>query len=586
MVPSLRSTPNRSDSPYRGLLFALLLSSLTTPALGQVTSLEVTGPSASYFGSAIAGIGDVDGDGHDDIAVGSYFAQNLRGQVEVFSGKTGQRLRLHPGHAAQERFGETVAAVGDLNGDGVPDYAAAARRAGVESGSPTGEVRAYSGLSGDLMYVWSGPSEGDQLGSSLAGAGDVNGDGFADIIAGALTSDAGGSGSGRVLVFSGQDGALLHSIPGSAPHDELGTSVGGAGDVDADGFADFIAGATGHDGSGDRSGAAFVFSGASGEILHTYLGDEPGDLMGLAVAGLGDIDHDGFDDVAVSSFGSASATTGGAAGSVRVFSSREGSVHFSASGSSPGDWFGQRLACAGDVDGDGVLDLVAGSYRVSAGGPFAGGAHVLSGASGATLLLIRGPGPQAFTAWAVAGGGDTNGDGFDEVLVGTLRDTTVPGSAGSVKAYSRPLPSTGIACLGQANSSGGRASLSLEGSTAAALNSLSLVAGDLPRSSTVVFLNSRAFGVTAAPMIGASRSRGHLCLSASNLAGLGRHRPISADAGRTARLAIDLTDVPSAGPGYRTSILAGETWFWQGWYRDRTSFGLSNFTDALAVTLY
>ena len=161
------------------------------------------------------------------------------------------------------------------------------------------------------LYTFNGDAAGDMLGFPVAGAGDVNKDGYLDFVVGAPQLFSPGPGSARVL--SGADGAILYTFYGDSVGDTFGGSVAGAGDVNKDGYADVIVGAP-----NNGTGFARVLSGADGTILYTFYGDSVGDTFGQSVVGAGDVNKDGYADIIVGAYGDDD--NGAESGSARVFS--------------------------------------------------------------------------------------------------------------------------------------------------------------------------------------------------------------------------------------------------------------------------
>ncbi|MCH7879476.1 MAG: FG-GAP repeat protein [candidate division Zixibacteria bacterium] len=207
-------------------------------------------------------------------------------------------LYVFTGEAVDDMFGYSVSGAGDVNNDGFADLIVGAFQNDA-GGNEAGRAYVYSGRTGGLLHTFTGEAVGDVFGGSVSGAGDVNNDGFADLIVGAFNNDAGGNSAGRAYVYSGQTGALLHTFTAEAADDWFGVSVSGAGDVNNDGFADLIVGAWTNDAGGSDAGRAYVYSGQTGTLLHTFTGEAASDVFGFSVSGAGDVNNDGFADLIV-----------------------------------------------------------------------------------------------------------------------------------------------------------------------------------------------------------------------------------------------------------------------------------------------
>ncbi len=335
------------------------------------------------FGWSVSGAGDANGDGYDDLIVGATgddSAGTNSGSARILSGMDGSILRTFNGDGAFDELGYAVSGAGDVNGDGYDDQIVGVPFESNSAGA--GFARVFSGLDGSTLYAFSGDNLQDRFGFSVSGAGDVNADGHDDLIVGATDDDNNGAGSGSARVFSGMDGSVLHTLNGDSAGDAFGTSVSGAGDVNDDGYDDLIVGASGDDNNGTDSGSARVFSGLDGSILYTFEGgtysvngEILGDLFGESVSGAGDVNEDGYDDVIV---GAGFDDNGGIwSGAARVFSGLDGSLLYTFSGDSGLDFFGSAVNDAGDVDGDGIADLVVGARYDDDIGAGSGSARVI-----------------------------------------------------------------------------------------------------------------------------------------------------------------------------------------------------------------
>lgn len=306
--------------------------------------------SQSRFGSSIAVLGDVDGDGRADPIIGAPNESGV-GRASVFSVATGQLLWFHAGGTAGGRFGASVARIGDVNGDGVPDAAV-----GGPSDVGPGSVRILSGTNGALIREIPGGATNGDFGASVASAGDVNADGHADLLVGDPLDTAGTSG-GSVTAFSGATGAVLFRVDGQNPGDRYGASLAGVGDVNGDGVADFAT--SGWNTYGTQAiGYVDALSGVNGARLQRFDFDLS-DTRGARVSAIGDWNHDGRAEVAFSATGSDVYLPH--TGSAFVWSVLENTILYRTHGLQPGLDHGLGLGGLGDVDGDGWVELGVGA---------------------------------------------------------------------------------------------------------------------------------------------------------------------------------------------------------------------------------
>ena len=327
----------------------------------------------------------------------------------------------HPLRLSFTGFASSVAAVGDLDGDGVADYLVGAYEHYWQQNLNQGRAFVFSGESGkvlltlDLPY----PQQGAAFGGAVAAAGDIDQDGIPDLFVGAF----GQGGSGRAFVFSGKTGSLIRTLqaPQRQYGDGFGWSVAALGDLTADRVPELLVGAFGQEGEG----RAFVFDGQTGKLLRTLAPPPPLDsaAFGWSVAGAGDLDQDGLPDILVGApytpIGEISVQ-----GRVFAFSGRTGKLLYALTDPFPraGEGFGWRVASAGDLNEDGVPDILIGApYKTGEGTRSEGAAFVFNGANGALLFSLRNPGLyKSYSGFglSVAPSPDINGDGIPEILVG------------------------------------------------------------------------------------------------------------------------------------------------------------------------
>ncbi|MEW5795241.1 MAG: thrombospondin type 3 repeat-containing protein [Candidatus Zixiibacteriota bacterium] len=414
-----------------GILAAAAVPSGAHGACDYATYIFFGEDNFADFGSSVQFAGDVNNDGYDDIVIGAPVAgDNESGEVYVYSGRTGRLLRHLLGAAALDKFGAAVSTAGDVDGDGYDDLLIGAPdNDAVASGA--GRAYVYSGQNWTLLYSLNGQAANDHFGFSVAYAGDVNGDSNPDVIVGATGNSAGGTAAGRAYVYSGPTGSLIWTFTGPATASQLGNAVSGAVDVNNDTFDDLIVGAYFHNAG---TGRVYVYSGADATVLHTFNGAATFDGFGFSVAGLRDINADGYDDVIVGARNHDFAATD--AGRVYVYSGQTGGIIWTFDGVGVQDYFGVSVARAGDVNSDGIDDILAGGYGYNQDGVADRGlARIFSGQTGSLLFEFIGVDTTEWFGFAVAGGGDASGDGRAEVIVGALLEDSGGNDAGAAYLF-------------------------------------------------------------------------------------------------------------------------------------------------------
>jgi len=405
------------------------------------------------FGYSVSTAGDVNGDGYSDVIVGAYsndIGGTDAGRVYIFFGSTSMDNTADvtmTGVTAGDRFGISVSTAGDVNGDGYSDVIVGAT---LSDAGGTDAGRSYIYFGGTSMdntadVIMTGEAANDQFGVSVYTTGDVNGDGYSDVIVGAPWNDAGGSNAGRSYIYFGgtsMDNTADVTMTGEAAGDFFGYSVSTAGDVNGDGYSDVIVGARLNDAGGTDAGRSYIyFGGASVDNIAdvTMTGVTSGDLFGTSVSAAGDVNGDGYSDIIVSA--NVNDAGGSNAGRVYIFfggTSMDNIADVIMTGEAAGDLFGSSVSTAGDVNGDGYSDVIVGAHSNDAGGSGAGRAFLyLNSLTGPDIPdeFFTGEAADDYFGYSVSTAGDVNGDGYSDVIIGAYRNDAGGSIAGRTYIY-------------------------------------------------------------------------------------------------------------------------------------------------------
>ena len=545
------------------------------PFLSGPTWTATSGQAGSEFGVSVAGAGDVNGDGFDDVLVGARFFDNGQedeGRAFLYLGSP-SGPSLAPDWFAESdqedaEFGFSVSGAGDVDGDGFDDILVGARL--FDSGQEDeGAAFLYLGSPSGPSLTWDWIAESDQalaqFAYSVAGAGDLNGDGFDDVIVGARYFSNGQAREGRAFMYFGSASGLSFGPDRIAEGDQdlayFGTSVSGAGDVNGDGFVDVMVGAPGYSATEPFEGRVFLYLGSAGgpSFVPNWVAEsgQSYSLFSESISAAGDVNRDGFDDIIVgaSRFGNGEHREGRAFLYLGSVSGPSITPDWTAEVNVWGAGFGYSASGAGDVNGDGFDDVIVGAPFLDVGPDNNVGRVYLYLGSAAGPAL--GPGWTAdgdhaavFFGGSVSRAGDVNGDGLGDIIVGAPwdfggqaavyvgqdcvdcngngvcdNDDLSSGNSNDVNGNGIPDECETIGtlyCSANPNSTGSAADIRASGSASSSAGDLTLEAGPVPDQPGLFYHGSNQiqlpFG-NGFRCVGGGIQRGQVVAASGSLAG-------------------------------------------------------------------
>jgi len=398
-------------------------------SMNNASDVTITGEATNnFFGKSVSTAGDVNGDGYSDVIVGAYGYSNFTGRTYIYFGGVSMNNTIDAiltGESTSSAFGYSVSTAGDVNGDGYSDIIVGA----YNYASNVGRVYLYDYfMKGEIVsdIAVTGDTTNNYFGFSVSEAGDVNSDGYADIIVGAYGNN---SSTGKAYIFFGgismNDTADVTMI-GEAVSNYFGCSVSTAGDVNGDGYADVIVGAYGYN---SNIGRAYIFYGGMtmNNIADLVLTGGSTSFFASSVSTAGDVNGDGYTDVIVGAYAYSSNT-----GRAYIYyggASMNNASDVTITGEAANNFFGKSVSTAGDVNGDGYSDVIVGAYGYSS---YTGRTYIYFGGTSMNNtadLVITGEATNILFGYSVSEAGDVNGDGHSDVIVGAYGSSAYTGKA-------------------------------------------------------------------------------------------------------------------------------------------------------------